>query len=227
MRQQGDLYRLSAYNEILLLEEVPVSALIVGLTGGIGSGKSAASECFAAHGIGIVDADVASRVVVAPGRPALERIKEHFGEALVDEHGELDRTALRSIVFADPEERKWLEALLHPLIYAEIVSALQSSTTPYTILSSPLLLEAGQNRMTNRVVVVDVPVEMQLERTLKRDHSNATEIQRIIDSQMSRAERLALADDVIDNSGTLDALRSRVSELHNEYLKLAAEAEKS
>ena len=202
-----------------------MSEFIVGLTGGIGSGKSTASAGFAALGISIIDADVASRVVVAPGRPALRKIAEHFGEALIKTDGELDRSALRSLIFADTKERKWLEALLHPLIYAEILSGMKTATTPYAVLSSPLLLESGQNRMTQRTAVIDVPADLQLERTLQRDHSSAAEIQRIIDSQMSRQARLAKADDVIDNTGTLASLKSQVSELHEQYLLLAGQPE--
>ncbi len=198
-----------------------MSSYVVGLTGGIGSGKSAATQRFAALGVEIVDADVASRVVVAPGRPALQRIVERFGPELVDDEGQLRRSKLRSIVFADAEQRSWLESLLHPLIYAEIVGGLRGAASPYAILSSPLLLETGQDRMTQRIVVVDVPVALQMQRTLQRDHSDAQEIQRIIDSQMSREERLARADDVIDNSGTLDELSDQVGALHARYLELA------
>ena len=193
----------------------------VGLTGGIGSGKTAVSDCFARLGVTIVDADVASRVVVAPGRPALQKIEEHFGPQLIDVRGELKRAELRKIIFANKQEKQWLEALLHPLIYAEIVSELRSAISAYAILVSPLLLESGQNRLADRVLVVDVLVEEQLNRTVARDNNSPQQVQSIIESQMPRDQRLSLADDVIENTGTLEDLTDLVRELHERYLLLA------
>jgi dephospho-CoA kinase len=195
---------------------------VVGITGGIGSGKSAVSDRFEALGIRVVDADLASRWVVEPGRPALARIAEHFGDDLIAADGGLDRAALRKCVFADPEERRWLEALLHPLIADEIRTALAAAESPYSILVSPLLIESGQTGFVDRVLVVDVPEAVQIERTMARDDNDEAQVRSIIAAQIERSARLARADDVIENDGGLDALDARVAELHHHYLKLAA-----
>ena len=198
---------------------------VVGLTGGIGSGKTAVSDRFAALGIAIVDADVASRVVVEPGRPALADIAEHFGTEVIDAGGALDRAALRTRVFSDPNERRWLEQLLHPRIAEEIRSGIAGATSPYAMLVSPLLLEAGQAAYANRILVVDVPVEVQIARTMARDDNDEAQVRRIIAAQSPREDRLARADDVIENDKGLDALDSAVAELHARYLALAAARE--
>ena len=198
---------------------------VVGLTGGIGSGKTAVSDRFAALGIAIVDADVASRVVVEPGRPALADIAEHFGTEVIDAGGALDRAALRTRVFSDPNERRWLEQLLHPRIAEEIRSGIAGATSPYAMLVSPLLLEAGQAAHANRILVVDVPVEVQIARTMARDDNDEAQVRRIIAAQSPREDRLARADDVIENDKGLDALDSAVAELHARYLALAAARE--
>ena len=196
-------------------------ALIIGVTGGIGSGKSAATKRFENLGITVVDADLASRVIVEPGRPALAAITEHFGESILDQNGRLDRPALRKIVFADDAERVWLEQLTHPLIGQEILDQLAASQSPYTILSSPLLVETTQKDLVNAVVVVDVPEDMQIARTMQRDDNDEAQVRRIMAAQMQRQDRLALADYVIDNSHSLEALDERVAELHREFLSLA------
>ena len=198
---------------------------VVGLTGGIGSGKTAVSDRFAALGIAIVDADVASRVVVEPGRPALVDIAEHFGAEVIDAGGALDRAALRTRVFSDPNERRWLEQLLHPRIADEIRSGIAGATSPYTMLVSPLLLEAGQAAYANRILVVDVPVDVQIARTMARDDNDEAQVRRIIAAQSPREDRLARADDVIENDEGLDALDRAVAELHSRYLTLAAARE--
>lgn len=195
--------------------------LVVGVTGGIGSGKTAATDRFQALGIKVVDADLASRIVVEPGRPALLAIAEHFGAGVISADGSLDRHALRTIVFAHPEERRWLEQLTHPLIAQEILHQLQSSTSAYTVLASPLLLESGQARMAQRVLVIDVPEDLQIARTTRRDNTDAAGVQAIIAAQMPRAERLASADDIIVNDGTLEDLHRAVDQLHQHYLQLA------
>src|SRR5690606_19969534 len=173
--------------------------LVVGVTGGIGSGKTAATDRFQALGITVVDADLASRVVVEPGRPALKAIEEHFGTEVIADDGTLNRRALRDIGFANPEERKWLEGLTHPSTAQEIVNQIQASHSPYTILASPLLLESGQSRMAQRVLVIDVPEDVQIARTATRDNTDAKSVKAIIAAQMKRADRLAKADDVIVN----------------------------
>ena len=195
--------------------------LVIGITGGIGSGKSAVTSRFEALGITVVDADLASRVIVEPGKPALEAIREHFGDKVITGDGALDRAQLRSLVFSNPDERLWLEQLTHPLIGQEITDQLAASTSPYTILSSPLLLETSQKQRADTIVVVDVPEEIQLARTIARDNNDADQVKRIMAAQMSRKDRLALADIVIDNSKPLDELDSVVADLHREFLERA------
>ncbi|BAP41697.1 dephospho-CoA kinase [Pseudomonas sp. StFLB209] len=193
---------------------------ILGLTGGIGSGKSAAAQCFIDLGIHTVDADHAARWVVEPGRPALAKIVEHFGPQVLQASGELDRTALRRLIFSDPEQRRWLEALLHPLVREEIASYLSRAESPYAILVSPLLIESGQYQTTQRVLVIDAPVELQIARTMQRDASSAEQVQAIVKVQAQREERLRHADDVLVNDRDPAWLKSEVERLHHFYLTL-------
>ena len=201
-------------------------SLIVGLTGGIGSGKSTVAEAFRQLGIDTVDADLASRKVVEPGMPALTAIAEHFGSAIIQADGNLDRAALRHIIFTDPAHKQWLESLLHPLIRDWIVQQLQASTSPYVILESPLLFETDQYQLVDKTVLVDVPVELQIERACARDGNQTDQIQRIIDAQLPRQEKLSRADLVVDNSPPLDSLAQRVAALHETLLSLANNKEK-
>lgn len=194
---------------------------VVGITGGIGSGKTAVSDRFRALGIEIVDADVASREVVKPGMPALDEIRRHFGESVIQPDGTLDRAALRQKVFADPAERQWLERLLHPSINAWIREQLTKATSPYVILVSPIMFETQQHLLTNRVLVVDVPESVQLARTMARDKNSETQVRAIMAAQASREKRLERADDVIVNDGGLEALDQGVAALHRKYLELA------
>lgn len=194
---------------------------VVGLTGGIGSGKSSVSAMFAELGINIVDADVAARIVVEPGTPALKQIAEHFGDSVMTGDGALDRTALRRIVFESDKARGWLERLLHPLIDTELKNRLRSATSPYAILCSPLLIETGQHKLANRIAVVDVPEHLQIERTMERDDNDETQIKAIMAAQIDRNARLNHADDMIDNQPSPAKVKKRVKELHNRYLKLA------
>ena len=196
--------------------------LIIGLTGGIGSGKSAAAARFEqAHGIHVVDADIKSRVVVEPGRPALQQIVDRFGDAVLQEDGSLNRAALRERVFQVPDERRWLEQLLHPLIREEIVTDLASARSPYALLVSPLLVESGQYQMTRRVLVVDVPEALQIARTTARDNVPEEQVRAILKAQAQREERLRHAHDVIANDRDLAALHAQVDALHQQYLALA------
>lgn len=196
--------------------------LIIGLTGGIGSGKSAAAARFEqAHGIHVVDADIKSRVVVEPGRPALQKIVDRFGDAVLQEDGSLNRAALRERVFQVPDERRWLEQLLHPLIREEIVTDLASARSPYALLVSPLLVESGQYQMTRRVLVVDVPEDLQIARTTARDNVPEEQVRAILKAQAPREERLRHAHDVIANDRDLAALHAQVDALHQQYLALA------
>ncbi|AAY94504.1 dephospho-CoA kinase [Pseudomonas protegens] len=192
----------------------------LGLTGGIGSGKSAAAQHFIDLGVHVIDADHAARWVVEPGRPALEQIARHFGQGVLQADGQLDRAALRKLIFEVPEQRRWLEALLHPLIAEEIVSHLARAESPYAILVSPLLIESGQSRMTQRILVIDVPQQLQIERTLQRDQISEQQVQAILQAQASREERLRHADDVLVNDRDHAWLRSEVERLHHFYLTL-------
>lgn len=193
---------------------------ILGLTGGIGSGKSAVAQAFSQRGIHLVDADQAARWVVEPGRPALDRIVEHFGAGVLQADGQLDRAALRTLIFAAPEQRRWLERLLHPLIGQEIIQVLARAKSPYAILVSPLLIESGQYRATQRILVVDSPVELQVQRTTARDQTTPEQVQAILKAQMSREERLRHAQDVLLNDRDLAWLDQEVERLHNFYLTL-------
>jgi dephospho-CoA kinase len=193
---------------------------IVGLTGGIGSGKTAVSDYFSSLGITVVDADVCARIVVEPGKPALQSIAEHFGHDILASDGSLDRARLRQIVFADEPARKWLEALLHPLIFEEMWAQLQSATSPYAILVSPLLIEAGQNALCQRVLVVDVPEDIQLARATARDANSAEQIKAIMATQATRESRQQQADDLIINDADLASLHNKIDALHQQYLQI-------
>jgi len=193
---------------------------ILGLTGGIGSGKSAVAEQFASLGVHTVDADQAARWVVEPGRAALLQIAQHFGDGVLLPTGELNRAALRERIFADPAERQWLERLLHPLIRSEIADHLARADSPYAIMISPLLIESGQYRTVDRVLVVDVPEMLQIVRTVARDQASEEQVRAILKVQAAREERLRHADDVLVNDRDLSWLRSEVERLHHFYLQL-------
>jgi dephospho-CoA kinase len=193
---------------------------ILGLTGGIGSGKSAAAQCFVDLGVHLVDADNAARWVVEPGRPALAQIAEHFGPSVLQTDGTLNRSALRELIFKDPQQRVWLESLLHPLIREEIRQYLARAESAYAILVSPLLLETSQHLMVQRVLVIDVPESVQIERTVLRDKTNEEQVRAILKAQASREERLSRADDVIVNDRDPAWLKSEVERLHHFYLTL-------
>ncbi|GMU46702.1 MAG: hypothetical protein AMXMBFR26_14840 [Porticoccaceae bacterium] len=197
---------------------------IVGLTGGIGSGKSAVAARFRALGIRVVDADQAARAVVEPGTPALAAIAEHFGAGVIQADGTLDRAALRRLVFDDAAERRWLEQLLHPRIGEWLQARLAEAPGPYAILESPLLFEGTQHRMVQRSLLVDVPEEIQVARAAARDGNSPEQIRAIMAAQLSREERRARADDCIDNSGPPEALDAQVAELHRRYVALAEAA---
>ena len=192
--------------------------MIIGLTGGIGSGKTAVSETFEKLGITVVDADLASRVVVEKGKPCLEEIVKHFGDDILNENDELNRAKLREIIFNSDSEKSWLESLLHPAIAEQIKDELNASESPYTILVSPLLLETNQRDFCDKVLVVDVPIEIQMERTTKRDGVSEDQVKSIIKSQINRDERLQLADEIILNEGSIEDLEMIVRELHEKLI---------
>ena len=193
---------------------------VVGLTGGIGSGKSTVVRLFGALGVHWVDADDVAREVVEPGTPALERISEHFGQKILLPDGGLDRAALRRIVFDAPEERAWLESLLHPVIREELMRQLHPDNyaLPYVLLVSPLLLETDQHELVDKVVVVDVPVDVQIQRTMARDTNDREQVERIIAAQMPREQRLQKADDVVDNNLAMIDVERQVEQLHQTFL---------
>ncbi|MEB0080304.1 dephospho-CoA kinase [Pseudomonas sp. CCI3.2] len=198
----------------------PFKPWILGLTGGIGSGKSAAAQHFIDLGVHLVDADHAARWVVEPGRPALAQIAEHFGAGVLQPDGQLDRTALRGLIFQNPEQRRWLETLLHPLIGQEIMSYLARAESPYAILVSPLLVESGQYKLTQRVLVIDAPERLQIQRTMLRDSTSEEQVKAILKVQANRELRLSHADDVLVNDRDPAWLKSEVERLHHFYLTL-------
>ena len=201
--------------------------LVVGITGGIGSGKSTAADRFGELGVPVIDADVVAREVVEPGQPACRRVIETFGEEVANEDGGLNRARLRQIVFADAVKKADLENILHPIIHAEILQQLSQLTATYAIVVIPLLAESKREYPLDRILVVDIPPELQLDRVSVRDQQSAEQIQRIIDLQASRQERLAIADDVISNAGTTEDLLKSVDELHKKYLKIAQSPDRS
>lgn len=201
-------------------------SLIVGLTGGIGSGKSEASKRFAQRGVLVVDADIVAREVVAPDSAALAQIVAHFGADIIDIAGNLNRGKLREIIFSNPTEKQWLESLLHPIINTEIRRQLTNSTSIYSILASPLLLETQQFLLVDRILVIDTSEQHQLERASKRDKNNEAQIMAIMQNQLSRQERCARATDIIQNHGSIDELDEQVEKLHQLYLELAQSAQK-
>lgn len=198
--------------------------LIVGLTGGIGSGKTAASNWFASQGVDVIDADVVARDIVAVGMPALRAIQEAFGEWVISPSGELNRAALREHIFNSASARETLETITHPAIREQINGLLAQCQSAYSILVAPLLLEggkAGLSKPCHRILVVDIPEQLQLERASRRDKQNLAQIKRIMQAQMSRQERLSAADDVVDNAKDLDYLYDQLAVLHQKYLQLA------
>ena len=194
---------------------------VVGLTGGIGSGKSTVAEMFTAFDVELVDADIAAREVVAPGTSALAEIAEHFGSGILMEDGNLDRRALRQVIFHQDQEKHWLEELLHPLIRRWLKQQISSSRAAYCLLVSPLLLETDQAKLVDRILVIDVSVDTQIARTLARDGGEERTVRAIVASQIDRSERLEHADDIISNDLPLIPLRQRVEKLHQEYLAMA------
>jgi dephospho-CoA kinase len=195
--------------------------LVIGLTGGIGSGKTTVADEFGKLGVTLIDADVIAREVVEPGTSALQAIAERFGPDILDINGALNRAALRKIVFDHQDQKLWLEQLLHPLIRELIRSRIEQATSPYCILVSPLLLETDQAQLVQRLLVVDVSPQIQLERTLARDSSSTKTIKAIIAAQMNRDARLEKADDVILNEGSVAELKHKVAALHSLYLDMS------
>ena len=196
--------------------------LVIGLTGGIGSGKTTVAAMFAALGVPVIDMDRIARQVVEPGQPALTQIIQEFGTSILDAKGQLNRRKLRELVFSATEKRQSLEAILHPLIREETKRQLAELNALYCIVVIPLLIESDQRSLFDRILVVDVPETLQLNRTMQRDGVSAAEVQKILSAQVDRNSRLAAADDVIDNAADLEHIRNRVAELDQQYRHLAS-----
>ena len=194
---------------------------IVGLTGGIGSGKTTVANLFAEQGIVLVDADIIAREVVAKGSDGLRQIGDKFGPQMLTPEGHLNRAALREQIFHHLQDREWLNALLHPMIRTRMLQQIAAASSPYVIMVVPLLFENGLDKLVHRTLVVDISPKLQLQRTIERDKVSKEQVQNIINSQSDRQTRLDKADDVIDNQGDVTALQSQVLALHNKYLQLA------
>ncbi|CDT84601.1 dephospho-CoA kinase [Vibrio coralliirubri] len=198
-------------------------AIIIGLSGGIASGKTTVANLFNEHfNIDIVDADIVAREVVALGSVGLKQITEHFGESILLDDGTLNRSRLRELIFSDPKEKHWLNDLLHPMIRDKIDSDLSKITSPYGLLVAPLLVENQMQGMADRVLIVDVPAEVQIERTMSRDNVSREQVASILKSQASREQRLAVADDVIKNHTKNQELLPQITDLHQKYLAISA-----
>ncbi|MEZ8624719.1 dephospho-CoA kinase [Vibrio splendidus] len=197
-------------------------AIIIGLSGGIASGKTTVANLFNEHfNIDIVDADIVAREVVAVGSDGLKQITDHLGEAILLEDGALNRSKLRELIFSDPTEKQWLNDLLHPMIRNKIDSDLSKVTSPYGLLVAPLLVENQMQSMADRVLIVDVPTEVQIERTMSRDNVSREQVASILKSQASREQRLAVADDVIKNHTKNQELLPQITDLHQKYLAIS------
>lgn len=195
--------------------------LIVGLTGGIASGKSTASSFFESLGIVVIDADTIARQLVQPGRPALQQITKRFGKTILNDAGELDRATLRILVFNDKTARLDLEAILHPLIRTEMQRRISALTGPYCILAIPLLIETGQSDLVDRILVIDSDEALQFQRLRQRVNLDDKTITAIISAQATRKQRLAVADDIVTNNGTIAELEAQLQDCHRHYLELS------
>ncbi|MGO2131945.1 MAG: dephospho-CoA kinase [Halomonas sp.] len=199
------------------------NTLIIGVTGGIASGKSTVARSFERHAVPWVDADDVAREVVAPGTPTLADIVNRYGSSILDEQGALKRSELRKIVFADSRERQWLESVTHPQIRKQLIERLEAfrrGPAPYALLVSPLLLESGQAELVDRILVIDVPESLQIARTIQRDGVDETGARAILSAQMSRQQRLKKAHDVLDNSRDQDTLNAQIDALDHQYRQL-------
>lgn len=195
--------------------------LKIGLTGGIGSGKSTIADLFAQHGVPVLDMDVLAREVVMPGQPALREIKNLFGEDICTADDELKRSKLRRIIFTDSEKRQQLEAIVHPRIRERLARQLDALSAPYCLIVIPLLFETGRQDSLDRILVVDSPVDRQISRTMQRDNISEEQARQIMATQVDRQTRLSQADDIISNAGDIRQLSSQVAQLHRQYLALA------
>jgi len=194
--------------------------LKIGLTGGIGSGKSVACEIFSELGVPVIDADAIAHELVEPGMPALEEIIEVFGKEIISNDGTLDREKIRDHIFTNETDRKTLEIILHPAIYKEISNQVENIKSNYCIISIPLLLETDASKIVDRILVIDVPRELQLVRASNRDKTSKSDIDAIIDCQVPRKDRLAAANDIVNNDGDINDLRKKICDLHQFYTSI-------
>ncbi|CEO38083.1 dephospho-CoA kinase [Photobacterium kishitanii] len=199
-------------------------AVVIGLTGGIGSGKTTVANLFGDYGIDLIDADIIAREVVAIGSIGLARITEKFGDSILLVDGNLDRSQLRAAIFSDPHLKNWLNQLLHPLIREKMLADIDRARSPYCLLIVPLMVENNLQTMTDRLLVVDVDQQTQIMRTQQRDNVSLEQIKSILSAQASRQQRLDAADDIICNNGDNQALLTQVAQLHQHYLALAQAA---
>jgi len=195
---------------------------VLGLTGGIGCGKTAVSDMLAELGITVVDADIIARHVVKPGSKGLKAITAHFGSEILNEHGTLNRSELRARIFSNPTQKTWLNALLHPLIRAQLISDLNRAQSDYVVLVAPLLFENQLDSYCNRTLLIDVPLEVQIARTTQRDNISTEQAQQIINAQLSREHKQQKADDILDNNRDLNDVKQDLLKLHQYYLRLAS-----
>ena len=198
--------------------------IVIGLTGGIGSGKTTVANVFAEYGIDLIDADIIAREVVAVGSVGLARITEKFGNSILLNNGNLDRSQLRTVIFSDPQHKEWLNQLLHPLIREKMLADIDRATSPYCLLIVPLMVENNLQTLTDRLLIVDVDQQTQIMRTQQRDNVSLEQIKSILAAQASRQQRLDAADDIICNNGDNQALLTQVAQLHQHYLALAQAA---
>jgi len=197
-------------------------SLKIGLTGGMGCGKSTAAGMFSEFNVTVIDADSIARDLVQPCSPLLEQIISKFGPELVDRNGQLNRARLRSLVFENPQKRRWLEQLIHPPILAEMELRAKACRQPYCVLCIPLLVETHQEKMVDRILVIDLPAEIQIRRIKQRDQLSEREIEAVLQAQTDRQTRLATAHDIIDNSGDREQLKLQIEKLHKKYLRIAS-----
>jgi len=195
--------------------------LVVGLTGGIGCGKSVAADFFARQGVPVIDADVIARDLVVPGSPILQKVVEHFGDSVLSENGQLNRQALREVIFNDSDERQWLEGLMHPVIRQQVDARVGALVSGYCVVVIPLLKDRLSYPMLDRVLVVDVDDAVQVQRACARDGISVDDVRKIIASQLPRGQRLSLADDVVTNNESLEDFRLELDKFHHFYLELS------
>lgn len=200
------------------------SCLIIGLTGGIGSGKSSVTEMFVKFGITVIDADIIAHQLTLPGTEALLEISNQLGHQFITSQGELDRKKIAQLIFDHPDKKVVLENILHPRVRETIINELQKSgSSPYAILAIPLLLETNFTELVDRILVIDAPEEIRIQRVVNRDGRSTDDVKAIISHQVDQQTRLKKADDILDNSGTIDELQSLVKQLHDQYLQISSE----